>query len=69
MSVMTPNHSAITGPNALPIFAVPIGWIANRPIRIATAAGRMYGLSNGVAMSRPSSADSTEIAGVTAPSP
>ena len=38
---MTRNHSAMIGPKALPIRAVPCGWMAKSATRITTAAGRM----------------------------
>ncbi len=41
----------------------------NSPIRIVTVIGTTYGVNNGVATSRPSTAPSTEIAGVIMPSP
>jgi hypothetical protein len=49
--------------------AVPCDWIANSTTRIATAIDTTYGPSPGAAMVSPSSAESTEIAGVIAPSP
>ena len=49
--------------------AVPSGWTANSTSRMTTASGSTYGVSVGVARLSPSSAESTEIAGVIAPSP
>ncbi len=36
---MVTNQIAITGPKARPMRAVPWDWIANSPMRIATAIG------------------------------
>ena len=66
---MTTNQTSMTGPKALPMRAVPCGWIANKASRIAAAAGSTTVCSDGAICSMPSSADSTEIAGVIAPSP
>jgi hypothetical protein len=66
---MTTNHTSMTGPKARPMRAVPCGWIANRASRMATAAGGTNVCSDGAICSTPSSAESTEIAGVIAPSP
>jgi hypothetical protein len=63
------NQSSITGPNTAPMLAVPRLWTANRPIRIATVIGTTYGRNIGVATSSPSTALSTEIAGVIMLSP
>ena len=57
------------GPNAPPILAVPNRCTENRASRMATAIGRMKGLSADVATFTPSSALKTEMAGVIAPSP
>ena len=66
---MTTNQTSMIGPNALPIVAVPNRCAANRPTRMTSARGKMYGLSAVVATLTPSSALSTEIAGVMTPSP
>jgi hypothetical protein len=66
---MTQNHSSITGPKARPIFSVPKRCEANNAISTTSAMGMMYGLNDAVTALRPSSALSTEIAGVITPSP
>ena len=65
----TPNHAHITGPNRLPTLAVPCFWIANSTTMITSVTGTMNGWSCGAMISRPSTAPSTEIAGVIMPSP
>ena len=66
---MTTNQISMIGPKAWPIRAVPCGWIANRASRM-TDGGRQHEVcSVGAICSMPSSAESTEIAGVIAPSP
>ncbi len=59
----------MTGPKALPIRDVPIGWMANSATSMATVAGRIMALASGKTISNPSSAERTEMAGVMAPSP
>ncbi|MNW18258.1 hypothetical protein D3C71_2177540 [compost metagenome] len=49
--------------------AVPCFWIRNRPISSATVTGTTQCARPGSATSRPSTADSTEIAGVIMLSP
>lgn len=63
------NHTTITGLNTLAIPAVPRCWIANSATRIAIDTGITHDVNAGVATSKPSTADSTEIAGVINPSP
>ena len=63
------NHSRHTGPNSRPTTPVPCFWIANRATRIPTAIGTTNGLNAEVPTSRPSTADSTLIAGVSTASP
>ena len=65
----TPNQSIITGPNSLPTLAVPRRWMMNRKISTMSANGITKGLNAGVTTSSPSTAESTETAGVIAPSP
>jgi hypothetical protein len=65
----TVNHNAITGPNSRPTASVPKRWIANSPVNTASAIGTTSDSSAGVATLSPSTADSTEIAGVIIPSP
>ena len=38
-NAITANHSAMIGPNALPIREVPWGWMANSATRIRTETG------------------------------
>ena len=52
-----------------PTLAVPWRWIRKRPASTASAIGTTYGPSRGVTISRPSTAESTEIAGVMTLSP
>ena len=66
---MVTNQTAMIGPKAAPMRAVPSGCTANSPARMTTAHGSTYCSKLGAAMLRPSSAESTEIAGVIAPSP
>ncbi len=65
----TANHSTITGPNMRPTLAVPRLWMANRPIRIIRVSGTTKGASLLLSNVRPSTADNTEMAGVSMPSP
>ena len=62
------NHSPMTGANSRPTAVVPWRWIANRPLATAIVQGRMIDDKLGAATSMPSTADSTEIAGVIIPS-
>jgi hypothetical protein len=64
-----PNHTAITGPKAFPTTPVPKRWTANSTVRIASVIGTTSDSTLGAATSRPSTADSTEMAGVIMPSP
>ena len=57
------------GPKIDPMRAVPRLCTANRPMRIAMVIGITYGVNTGVTTSRPSTALSTEMAGVIMPSP
>ncbi len=63
------NHTTMTGPNKAATLAVPPRCAANSPIRMATVIGATYSLKAGVASFNPSTADSTEIAGVMTLSP
>ena len=65
----TMNHSTITGPNSLPIVSVPRLWIRNSAIRITRVKGTTKGAKLLLPTLMPSSADSTEMAGVSMPSP
>ena len=57
------------GPNSRPTRCVPCRWIAKTPIRMTTVIGTTYGSKSGVATFSPSTAPSTEMAGVIMPSP
>ena len=66
---MVANHTIITGPNTAPTVPVPVRWMANRAIRITTEIGTTHASAAGATISMPSTAESTEIAGVIIPSP
>ena len=68
-SAMTTNHASMTGPNSRPTFAVPRLWMRNSPMMMTTVTGTTYGAKSGVATFKPSTAPSTEMAGVMMPSP
>ena len=59
----------MTGPKNMPTRAVPLRWIEKSATMITIAIGSMNGCRCVVMMSRPSTAPSTEIAGVIMPSP
>ena len=63
------NQRTATGPNSAPRSEVPCRCRANSPITTPTAIGTTYGLNAVVPTSRPSTAESTEIAGVRTASP
>src|SRR3546814_992752 len=63
------NHRIVTGPNTLPTFSVPKRWAMNTANSTITTIGTIQACSCGATTSRPSTADSTEIAGVITPSP
>ena len=65
----TPNHNSMTGPNTLPTTPVPLRWTANSPIRMTIVIGITKRVMAGACTSSPSTADSTEIAGVIRLSP
>ena len=65
----TMNHSTMTGPNTLPTFSVPKRWPRNTPRSTTTTIGTTQWCRLGATTSSPSTADSTEIAGVITPSP
>ena len=66
---MDKNQSMVKGPKNLPIVAVPCRCTINSPARIPIDKGTNHWLKMGVAILRPSMAESTEIAGVIIPSP
>ena len=61
---MARNHAVMTGPNSRPTRAVPMRCAANSNTRITTVIGMTSDSSSGSTTRRPSTADSTEIAGV-----
>jgi len=63
------NHTTITGPNSRPTAPVPKRWMRNSTVMIAIVISTTNDSSAGAATFRPSTADSTEIAGVIIPSP
>ena len=65
----TTNQMTMTGPNSLPTWCVPKRCTANSRARMTTPIGSTASASSGCATSRPSTADSTEIAGVMSESP
>jgi len=63
------NQTIITGPNRLPTLAEPIRWEANRMTMITAVIGTIRSSRDGWTTLSPSTADSTEIAGVIMLSP
>ena len=63
------NQITITGPNSRPTRWVPQRWAPNSTARMAMPIGRTASASSGRATSSPSTAESTEIAGVIRESP
>ncbi len=63
------NQIEVIGPNSLPIFSVPKRCTANTASSTTTVIGTMKACRPGAATSRPSTAPSTEMAGVITPSP
>ncbi len=59
----------MTGPNRPPTAPVPNRWKAKSAIRMASENGTICEASAGEATLRPDTADTTEIAGVSMPSP
>ena len=66
---MAANQITMIGPNRLAMPAVPRRCAANRPIRMAMVSGTTKCPKAGFASLRPSTAESTEIAGVITESP
>ena len=58
------NHTTMIGPKARPTFAVPLRWIQNSTTITARVTGITARLKVGSSSSRPSTALSTEMAGV-----
>ena len=67
--ISTMNHTSVIGPKNLPMPPVPKRCTANSPVSTTSVIGMTKLCSCGAATSRPSTADSTEIAGVITPSP
>ena len=63
------NHPIITGPKNRPTTAVPCRWTENSATMITAVIGTMKSSKSGSMTLRPSTADSTEIAGVIMLSP
>ena len=63
------NHTTVMGPKNLPMPAVPRFCTANRQKRMMMVSGITPFLNVGEMTSSPSTADSTEMAGVMTPSP
>ena len=63
------NHTIVIGPKNAATRAVPRDCTANRPNRITTESGTTNRSSEGAITSRPSTADSTDSAGVIMASP
>jgi hypothetical protein len=68
-SASTANHTTITGPKNLPTLAVPWRCTMNSTVSTSNVMGTTQRCSPGAATSRPSTAESTEMAGVMTPSP
>ncbi len=68
-AAITRNQTSVIGPKNTETRAVPWLCTQNRQTRIATVIGSTYWSKCGAMSSRPSTADSTEIAGVIAASP
>ena len=60
----TTNHTALTGPKKAATRCVPRDWTANRAMRMTKVSGSTEDCSTGSATSRPSTAESTDSAGV-----
>ena len=66
---MVANHTTMTGPKTLPTASVPRRCTANKPTRITQANGTTRSSNADEATSNPSTALTTEMAGVMSPSP
>ena len=66
---MVKNQTSVTGPKNLPMPAVPFFCTANSTNKITNVIGMTPFANAGDTTSRPSTADSTEMAGVITPSP
>ena len=68
-AAMVTNHTSMMGPNALPTRSVPSRCAKNSMARITSVIGTMNRATLGSAISSPSMAPSTDMAGVMMPSP
>src|SRR6516225_7545869 len=68
-TAITVNQTLMTGPNIRPTMPVPSRWTRNRTTMIATVMGMTRPATDGAATSTPSTAESTEMAGVIMLSP
>ena len=68
-TALTTKNSAMIGPKNAATPAVPRLWTVNSTMRMITVAGNMNGASSASTCLRPSSAESTEMAGVMIASP
>ncbi len=66
---MVRNHTSVMGPKKRPMPPVPRFCTANRQKSTTRVSGMTQSLNAGETTSRPSMADSTEMAGVMTPSP
>ncbi|MCY1170957.1 hypothetical protein D9M73_110480 [compost metagenome] len=66
---ITAKYSSMTGPKNKPTRAVPLRWIENKAMMIAMASGSTNLPRPGEAIATPSTADSTDTAGVIIESP
>ena len=69
VTAMNRNHTSITGPKMPPIRAVPRRWTRKRTPRMTQVTGTTSGSAALVTTLSPSTAESTEMAGVITPSP
>ena len=63
------NQTSMIGPNNRPTIPVPARWMENSASRITQVIGTTPSFKAGLATARPSTALSTEMAGVITPSP
>ena len=68
-AAMLTNQTSVAGPKIAPTRAVPRFWTRNSAATIAIASGTTARWIDGATTSRPSTALSTEMAGVIIPSP
>ncbi len=69
ITVKAANHTKMMGPKKRPILWLPWLCTANSATRIAMVSGSTRCLSAALSTAMPSTADSTEMAGVSMPSP